>query len=136
MPLSVITQNEPSGITLMPEWPCSGWPLHRSDTPVGRPQDLPITLPIASTRRPVVYLPAVLRSSGASAGASIKLSAGSTAWPVSVAGNSSSPCANAAPETSKTDATEQSRDMRMEGSPVVKGCAVLGSGCDERLTFL
>src|SRR5712672_2790474 len=87
MPLSVITQNDPSAMTLMPEWPCSGWPLNGSDRPVGRSLDLPITLPMASTRRPVVYLPEVFRSSGASAGASITDCAGSTACPASLAGN-------------------------------------------------
>ena len=111
------TQNEPSGIALMPEWPCSGWPLNGSDTPVGRSLDLPITLPMASTRRPVVYLPEVLRSSGASAGASMKDCAGSTACPVSVAGYSPSPWANAAPVARKTDATEQSSDIRMVDLP-------------------
>src|SRR6185436_8335410 len=113
MPLSVTTQNSPLPIDLMPEWPCSGWPLNGSDTPVGRSYDLPITLPTASTRLPVVYLPGCLRSAGASAGASTKLSAGSTAWPLSVAGNSPSPCANAAPVSSKTDATEASSETRM-----------------------
>src|SRR5258705_377239 len=79
----------------------------------GRSLDLPITLPMASTRRPVVYLPEVFRSSGASAGASIKDCAGSTACPASLAGNSPSPCANAAVEARNNDATEQSREIRM-----------------------
>ena len=29
------------GISLMPEWPCSGWPLNGSDTPVGRSEVCP-----------------------------------------------------------------------------------------------
>ena len=51
----------PSDIVLMPEWPCIGWPLNGSDTPVARSKDLPITEPSASTRLPVVYLPEVLQ---------------------------------------------------------------------------
>ncbi len=47
------------------------------------------------------------------AGAAMKLSAGSTAWPLRVAGNSPSPCANADPVSSRTDATEASSDARM-----------------------
>src|ERR1700738_1813588 len=135
MPLSVITQNEPSGIVLMPEWPCSGWPLKGSDTPVGRSKDLPITLPIASTRRPVVYLPGVLRSSGASAGASMKDSAGITACPVSVAGNSPSLCANALVART-TAAAEQSSDRRMVDLPGNERCGVLRNACYVALTFL
>ena len=56
-----------------------GCPLNGTATPVGRPADLPITLPCASTRRPVVYLPAIFRSAGASEGASMKVCAASTA---------------------------------------------------------
>ncbi len=47
MPLSVMTQKLPSGIVLMPEWPCKGWPLNGTDMPVGRSADLPMMLPIA-----------------------------------------------------------------------------------------
>ena len=68
-PLSVMIQKLPSGIVLMPEWPWIGWPLNGSLTPVSRSNDLPITVPSASTRLPVVYLPDVWRSTGASAGA-------------------------------------------------------------------
>ena len=71
---------------LMPEWPWMGWPLNGSDTPVGRPADLPSTEPIASTRWPVVNLPLTCRSAGASFGAAMKVFAGSTAWPARVAG--------------------------------------------------
>lgn len=71
-----------------------------------------MTVPMASTRLPVVYLPAAFRSAGASAGASMKVAAGSTAWPFRVAGNSPSPCANAAPAR-KTEAREHSNDTRM-----------------------
>jgi len=45
--------------------------------------------------------------------ASIKDCAGSTACPASLAGNSPSPCANAAVEASNNDATEQSREIRV-----------------------
>lgn len=45
-PLSVSTQKLPSAMCLMPEWPCSGWPLKGSDTPVGRLFDWPSTAPI------------------------------------------------------------------------------------------
>ena len=85
-PLSVRIQNDPSAMRLMPEWPWMGWPWNGSDTPVSRPPDWPITLPTASTRRGVVNLPATCRSCGASLGAAIIVRAGSTAWPVSVAG--------------------------------------------------
>ena len=115
MPLSVSTQKLPSGIVLMPEWPCSGCPLNGIETPVGRSSDLPITVPIASTRRPVVYLPDVFRSAGASAGASMKLCAGRTAWPASVAGKS--PSASAALDTTKASETEQRNEIRMASLP-------------------
>src|ERR1044072_6036453 len=136
MPLSAITQNSPLPIDLMPEWPCSGWPLNGSDTPVGRSYDLPITLPTASTRLPVVYLPGCLRSAGASAGASTKLSAGSTAWPFRVAGNSPSPCANAAAVSNKADVMEASRDIRMNDLLQVSMRCVLRSTRDGALTDL
>ena len=80
-PLSVMIQKVPSAMCLMPEWPCSGWPLKGSDTPVGRPNDRPGTVPSFSTRTPVVYLPLTCRSCGAFLGAGTTLWAGSTAWP-------------------------------------------------------
>ena len=86
-PLSVSSQNVPSGMRLIPECPCRGCPLNGKATPVGRPADCPSMLPGASMRRPVVCLPALIRSAGTAAGASMKLWAGSTAWPASVAGN-------------------------------------------------
>lgn len=64
-PLSVSSQKLPSARRLMPEWPCTGWPLKGRDTPVGRPADLPSTEPMASTRWPVVNLPLTCRSAGA-----------------------------------------------------------------------
>lgn len=85
-PLSVRIQNEPSAMRLMPEWPCSGWPLNGRETPVGRPADVPSTEPVCSTRLAVVNLPLVCRSAGAFFGAATKLWAGKTAWPASVAG--------------------------------------------------
>ena len=85
-PLSVITQKVPSAIFLMPEWPWTGWPRNGYFTAVGRPNDLPSTEPAASTRLPAVNLPDVFRSAGASAGASMKVSAGMTTCPASVAG--------------------------------------------------
>jgi hypothetical protein len=69
MPLSVSTQKLPSGMVLMPEWPWAGWPGMGRPMPVGRSKDMPGTLPMASTRRPVVNLPGFCRSAGASAGA-------------------------------------------------------------------
>ncbi len=78
-PLSVSSQKLPSAMRLMPEWPCTGWPWNGSDTPVGRPADLPSTLPIFSTRWPVVNLPLTCRSAGASLGAAMKVFAGNTA---------------------------------------------------------
>jgi len=113
MPLSVMTQKVPSGIFLMPEWPWSGWPLNGSETPVGRSKDLPITVPSASTRLPVVYLPEVLRSAGASTGASMKVAAGITTWPASLAGNSPSLCASAGLATRRIVATVLRKVARM-----------------------
>ena len=85
-PLSVRSQNEPSAMRLMPEWPWTGWPRNGSDTPVGRPPEVPSTLPTASTRRAVVNLPLVCRSPGALRGAGMTVDAGSTAWPARTAG--------------------------------------------------
>ena len=71
-PLSVITQKVPSGIALMPEKPCIGWPLNGVETPVrrgadwGEMYDVPGMVPIASTRRHSgpVYLPAIANDFG------------------------------------------------------------------------
>ena len=87
-PLSVSIQKVPSAILLIPEWPCMGWPLKGKPMPVGRSEDLPSTLPIFSTRLPVVNLPLVCKLAGASLGAAMKVLAGSTACPLSEAGNS------------------------------------------------
>ncbi|MNT46048.1 hypothetical protein D3C72_1826690 [compost metagenome] len=85
-PLSVSTQKLPSAMRLMPECPWAGWPRNGSDTPVGRPLDLPSTVPGVSTRCAVVNLPLTCRSAGASFGTASRVWAGSTAWPASVAG--------------------------------------------------
>src|SRR6516162_3906994 len=81
-------QYVPSGMTLIPECPWIGCPLNGSDTPVGRSNDLPITLPMASIRLPVVNLPDTLRSAGAYAGASMNVSGGNVTCPARVAVNS------------------------------------------------
>src|SRR6266700_1859359 len=95
-PLSVITQKVPSGIALIPEKPCIGCPLNGEDTPVGRGADAgemyeaPGIVPTASVRlhSGPVYLPETANESGASFGGSMVIaSAGSTAWPASVAEN-------------------------------------------------
>ncbi len=65
----------------------------------------------------------------------MKVCAGSTAWPFSVAGNSPSPWAKAAPAR-KTEATEQSNDTRMADLLMMTMRCVLRSGCYNRLTVL
>ena len=75
-PLSVMIQKVPSSIFLMPEWPCSGWPLKGTEIPVGRPAESPSTVPSASVRLPLVNLPLTCRSCGASLGAATKDAAG------------------------------------------------------------
>ena len=106
-PLSVSSQKLPSAMRLMPEWPCTGWPSKGRLMPVGRPADKPITEPSFSTRWAVVNLPAWRRSAGASAGAGITVSAGITAWPVSVAGKAC--CAWAGANAAQTRAAPAAR---------------------------
>ena len=62
-PLSERLQKVPSGIVLMPEKPCIGWPSKGSDRPVKRTPSLPGTVPSASVRlrSGVVNLPEVFR---------------------------------------------------------------------------
>ena len=69
------------------------------------------------------------------ADATMKLSAGITACPASVAGNSPSLCANADVANSMV-ATEQSRDRRMVDLLEMKRCGVLRGACYSRLTVL
>jgi len=115
-PLSVMIQNVPSAIFLMPEWPCSGWPLKGRDTPVGRPADRPGTVPSASVRWPLVNLPLTCRSCGASLGAGIKDWAGITAWPAKVAGKAAGDCASVGRgEPSSTSIREERRPVRRFG---------------------
>ena len=84
-PLSVSIQKLPSGIFLMPECPCKGWPWNGKNMPVGRPADSPSTVPAASTRLPVVNFPLIFKSSGASWGAAMNDLAGITTWPARLA---------------------------------------------------
>ncbi len=65
----------------------------------------------------------------------MKVCAGSTAWPFSVAGNSPSPCAKAALARSK-EATEQSTDTRMADLLMMTMRSVLRTGCYSGLTVL
>jgi hypothetical protein len=76
-------QKVPSFIALMPEKPCSGWPLIGVDIPVGRGADrsemydIPGIVPIVSTRRQSgpVYFPDTANDSGASLGGSSEIAA-------------------------------------------------------------
>ena len=123
-PLSVRIQNVPSAMCLMPEWPCSGWPLKGSDTPVGRALESPSTLPACPTRLAVVYLPLICRSAGASLGDATYDCAGSTAWPLNWAGKACwawAESATVAPARAiQTAAMGETANMMKEDSSIEK----------------
>src|SRR5450631_3111218 len=93
-PLSVRVRNVPSFRFLMPDSPCTGWPLNGRLMPVGRGAALSESAEMPGTLSGVSILwpggpakrPEICRSGGASAGAGTSVMAGRMAWPSSTDG--------------------------------------------------
>ena len=93
-PLSVRVRNVPSFRFLMPDRPCTGWPLNGRLMPVGRGAALSERAEMPGTLSGVSILwvggpakrPEICSSGGASAGAGTSVMAGRMAWPSSTDG--------------------------------------------------